>query len=299
MNPELPSKEGVVSFRGYQTWYRIVGDRDAPGKLPLLCLHGGPGMTHDYLETLEALAASGRRVIFYDQLGSGKSSQPHDPSMWQVGLFVEEVSAVRKALGLEQVHLLGQSWGGFLAQEYVLTRPVGLASLILSNSAASTRQWIVEAKRLRAGLPADIQEILSRHEAAGTTNDPDYAAATGVYYRRHLCRLDPWPDCLNRTLDMLGENPEVYNSMWGPTEFHCTGILKTWDITSRLHEIQVPTLILSGRHDESTPAINETLQHGIPNSEWILFEHSAHMPHLEETEKYLQVVSYFLERIET
>ena len=299
MNPEQASKEGVVSFRGYQTWYRIVGDRDAPGKLPLLCLHGGPGMTHDYLETLEALAASGRRVIFYDQLGSGKSSQPHDPSMWQVGLFVEEVSAVRKALGLEQVHLLGQSWGGFLAQEYVLTRPSGLASLILSNSAASTRQWIVEANRLRGGLPVDIQEILSRHEAAGTTDDPAYAAATGVYYHRHLCRLDPWPDCLNRTLDLLGENPEVYNSMWGPTEFHCTGTLKTWDITPRLHEIQVPTLILSGRYDESTPAINETLQYGIPNSEWILFEHSAHMPHLEETEKYLQVVSYFLERIET
>src|SRR5215813_5959519 len=112
---DLLIREGFIPFRGYQTWYRIVGDREEAGKLPLLCLHGGPGTPHDYLEPLEALAETGRRVIFYDQLGCGNSDHPHDPSLWEIELFVEEVDAVRAALGLEAIHLLGQSWGGFLA----------------------------------------------------------------------------------------------------------------------------------------------------------------------------------------
>ena len=293
-----PTHEGFISFRGYRTWYRIVGDKEDAGKFPLLCLHGGPGMAHDYLEPLEALAETGRRVIFYDQLGIGNSDHPHDPSLWSMELFVEEVGAIRKPLGLDEIHLLGQSWGGFLAQEYMLTNPSGAKSLILANSAASTDRWIAEANLLRAGLPAEIQGTLKKHEQAGTTDDPAYISATTVYYRRHLCRLDPWPDCLNRTLEKLSQEPEVYNSMWGPSEFHCTGKLQNWNIEDRLGEIHIPTLILSGRYDESTPAINEVLHHGIQNSEWVVFEESSHTPHLEETGKYLQVLADFLNRAE-
>jgi len=295
---DFPIHEGFISFRGYRTWVRIVGDKEDAGKFPLLCLHGGPGMAYDYLETLEALAETGRRVIFYDQLGIGNSDHPHDPSLWNVELFVEEVGAIRKSLGLNEIHLLGQSWGGFLTQEYMLTKPSGVKSLILANSAASTERWIAEANLLRAELPQEIQQTLTKLEQAGTTDDPAYVSATDVYYRRHLCRLDPWPDCLNRSLEKLGQDPEVYNSMWGPSEFHCTGVLKTWDIENRLNEINTPTLILSGRFDESTPAINEVLHHGIRNSEWVVFEESSHTPHLEETEKYLQSLSNFLTRME-
>src|SRR5690349_8411409 len=256
---DVPIQEGYVPFEGYRTWYRIVGDREEEGKLPLLCLHGGPGIAHDYLKPLEALARTGRRVIFYDQLGCGNSDHPHDPSLWNVDLFVREVAAVRKSLGLDQIHLLGQSWGGFLAQEYMLTNPTGVKSLILANSAASTQRWIDEANLLRAKLPEKTRQILQEHEDAGTIDHPDYVLATEIYYRRHLCRLMPWPHCLERALNQLSQDPEVYNTMWGPTEFTCTGRLQNWNIEDRLSEIHVPTLIISGEYDESTPAINEVL----------------------------------------
>jgi proline-specific peptidase len=299
MNKEAPAQEGFVSFKGYKVWYRIVGDHEDRGKLPLLCLHGGPGASHDYLEPLEAMAATGRRVIFYDQIGAGNSDHPHNPSLWTVPLFVEELGVVRQALGLERVHILGQSWGGMLGMEYALTQPRGLASLIVADSPASMAQWVEEANRLRAELPSDVQETLLKHEVAGTTDDPAYQEAMLVFYRRHLCRLDPWPDCLNRTFEKTSKDPEVYNTMNGPSEFHVVGVIKDWDIVERLGDIQVPTLVISGRYDEATPAIAGTIHHGISGSEWVLFENSSHMPHIEETERYLHVLTSFLHRVES
>jgi len=298
MNKEVPTQEGFISFRGYNVWYRVVGDHESPGKLPLLCLHGGPGAPHDYLEPLEAMAATGRRVIFYDQLGAGNSDHPHNPSLWTVPLFVEELGVVRQALGLEHVHILGQSWGGMLGMEYALTQPQGLISLIIADSPASMPQWVAEANRLRAELPSEVQETLLKHETSGTTDDPAYQDAMLVFYRRHVCRLDPWPDCVNRAFEKLSKDPEVYNTMNGPSEFHVIGLIKDWDIVDRLGEIHVPTLVISGRYDEATPLIAGTVHRGIPGSEWILFENSAHMPHVEETERCLQVVTSFLDRIE-
>ena len=299
MITKLPTKEGHISFRGYNVWYRIVGDHEEPGKFPLLCLHGGPGATHDYLEPLEAMASTGRRVVFYDQLGNGNSDHPHNPSMWTVELFVEELGAIRHALGLARVHLLGQSWGGMLAMEYALTQPEGLASLVIADSPASMQQWVEEANRLRSELPPEIQQTLLKHEAAGTTADPAYETAMLVYYRRHVCRLDPWPACVNRAFEKLAQNPEVYQTMNGPSEFHVIGTLKDWNIIDRLGEIHVPTLVISGRYDEATPAIAETVHRGIPGSRWVIFEHSSHMPHVEETERYLQVLDEFLNRVES
>jgi len=291
-------KEGFISFRGYRVWYGIVGEREELGKLPLLCLHGGPGVPHDYLEPLGAMAATGRRVVFYDQLGSGNSDHPHKPEMWTVELFVEEVGVVRRALGLGQVHLFGQSWGGMLAMEYALTKPLGLSSLILADSLASVPQWVTETNRLRDELPLEAQQTLLRHEAAGTIDDPAYQQAVLVFYRRHLCRLDPWPECLQRAYASLIQNPEVYHTMFGPSEFHATGTLKDWSIVDRLGEIRVPTLILSGRYDEATPSVVETIHQGIKGSKWVIFENSSHMPHFEEPERYMQVLSDFLSRVE-
>lgn len=292
-------QEGFIPFRGYRTWYRSVEQGEAvPGRLPVLCLHGGPGSNHDYLEPLEALADAGRRVVFYDQLGGGNSDQPHDPTLWTVELFVEEVAAVRQALGLECVHVLGQSWGGMLAMEYALTQPTGLASIVVADSPASMVQWVAEANRLRADLPPDVQATLLAHEAAGTTDSAEYQAAIMVFYRRHLCRLDPWPECLTRSFEKMMRNPEVYNTMNGPSEFHVIGTIKDWDITDRLGEIGVPALIIGGRYDEATPAITETVHRGIPGSEWVIFEQSSHLPHLEEPERFLQVVCDFFDRVE-
>jgi L-proline amide hydrolase len=299
MSGAVSAHEGTIPFHGYSTWYRSVGDGGVSGKLPLLILHGGPGATHDYLEPLEALARTGRRVIFYDQLGCGNSSQPHNPALWTVDLYVEEVGAVRRALGLDRVHLLGQSWGGMLAMSYALAQPAGLASLIVADSPASIPQWVAEANRLRAELPPKVQRTLLEHEAAGTTDDPAYQEAMLVFYRRHVCRADPWPECVTRTFEQIDRNPEVYHTMNGPSEFHVIGTLKDWSIVDRLGEIRVPTLLLSGRYDEATPAIVETIHQGIPGSEWVIFEESSHMPHVEEPERYLQVVSDFLARVES
>ena len=245
------------------------------------------------------MAETGRRAIFYDQLGCGKSDLPDDPSLWTVELFVDEVGAVREALGLERVHLFGNSWGGMLAMEYALTRPPGLASLVLASAPASIPQWVEETGRLRAQLPAEVRGVLDRHEAAGTTDDPEYGEAAMVFYRRHVCRTDPWPGALTRTFEALAANPEVYSTMNGPSEFHVIGTIKDFDISKDLGTIRAPTLLFSGRHDEVTPATMEQVHEGIPGSEWVVFEQSSHMSQSEEPEAVLDLVRRFLARVES
>jgi proline-specific peptidase len=287
-------KEGYVPVDGYRVWYRSVGGGEGE-HTPLLILHGGPGVPHDYLENLEALASDTQRVIFYDQLGCGRSDQPDDTSLWRVERFVEELATVRRELGLDRVHILGQSWGGMLAIEYALTQPQGLMSLILSNTTSSIPLWVAEANRLRSELPPEVNDTLSRHEAAGTTDDQEYQDAMQVFYDRHVIRVKPTPEYVQRALDNTGF---VYAYMNGPSEFHVIGVIKDWDRTDHLSEIHVPTLILSGRYDEATPAINTILHKGITGSEWILFENSSHLSHVEEPELYMQTVRAFLDRVE-
>jgi proline-specific peptidase len=297
MEANVPIKEGLIPFRGYHTWYRAVGEGEAPGKLPLLCLHGGPGASWDYLDPLEAMARTGRRVVFYDQLGGGNSSVPTDLSIYTTALYVEEVDVVRGALGLDRVHLLGHSWGGMLALEYALTQPAGLAGLTLANTGASMPLWEAEMRRLVSELPPDVQQTIQEHEAAGTTDSPEYLEADREFSRRHLGgRIHPRPECFSRMAGKPGD--DVYHHMWGPTEFFVTGTLKDWDVTSRLGEIRVPTLVVGGRYDEATPVVMESIHCGIAGSEWVTFENSGHFPHLEEPELYLQVLGRFLDRVE-
>jgi L-proline amide hydrolase len=294
----VKAAEGYMPFRGYRTWYRIVGEGEDDGKLPVLYLHGGPGGTHDYLEPLEAMAATGRRAIFYDQIGCGKSDLPDDPSLWTVETFVDELDQIREHLGLERLHIFGNSWGGMLAMEYALTGPTGVASMIVAGSPASIPQWVAEANRLRSLLPEDVQETLTRHEEAGTTDSPEYEEACLVYYKRHVCRLDDWPDCVDRTFRFIDEHGVVYRTMNGPSEFHITGPLKDWDISARLGEIRIPTLVITGEHDEATPAINEAVSGGIPGSESVVYPGGSHMAHVEDAEGYMRVLDGFLSRIE-
>jgi proline-specific peptidase len=289
--------DGFIDFRGYRTWYESFGE-SVDGRLPIVILHGGPGATHQYLEPLRSLAASGRRVIFYDQIGCGRSDRPPDSAFYTVQTFVDELDAVREQLGLARCHILGQSWGGMLAMEYALTQPQGLASMIVADSPASMVLWVSEANRLRAELPPEVDRTLREHEAAGTTSDPAYIAAIDVFYARHVCRLDPIPDCFVRTAEALTNDGFVYNYMNGPSEFHCIGTLKDWDITGRLHEIRTPTLLLSGRYDEATPTIVGAIHERIPGSRWTIFEESSHTPHLEEPAAFDSAVLAFLAEIE-
>jgi proline-specific peptidase len=212
--------------------------------------------------------------------------------------FVAEVRAVRDALGLDRVHLFGSSWGGMLAMEYALTRPAGLTSLVLSSSPASIPLWEAETGRLRHELPAGVQAVLDEHEAAGTLGSPEYEAATMEFYKRHVCRVDPFPDFVLRTFTGLAEHPDVYMTMQGPNEFVISGTLRTWDITDRLGELAVPTLITAGAHDEFTPVQAQRLHDGIAGSELVTFEASSHMQFVEEPERYLELVAAFIDRVE-
>ena len=291
--------EGHVPFSIGRTWYRSVAAERDEGRVPLLCLHGGPGANWLHMKPYEALADA-RRVVFYDQLGSGNSAlaAPHDPSMWTPELFVEEVDVVREALGLDRVHILGHSWGGMLGMQYAAGRPEGLVSLVVESSPASVPDWMPEIARLRSELPPEVEATLRKHEEAETTDDPEYEEAVTFFYQRHLCRVDPWPDWLVQCFELLQENPEVYHSMNGPSEFHVIGTIKDWDITGQLGQIEVPTLVFGGRHDEVTPKITEAAARGIPGSEYVVMEESSHMSQAEEPEKTFALVRGFLNRVE-
>lgn len=293
----IREQEGFIPVGEYKVWYRSVGgDAGTQEQTPVLALHGGPGVPSDYIEDITKLATDTRRVIIYDQLGCGRSDQPDNPAMWTIQRFVDEVAIVREALGLDKIHLWGQSWGGILAIEYTLTQPQGIESLTLASTASSMPMWIAEANRLRDELPEDVQNTLLRHEKAGTTDDPEYQTAMMEFYKRHVIRIVPMPPQVARAFDKMGQ--QVYFTMNGPSEFHVIGVIKDWDRTNRLHEIKVPTLITSGFYDESTPLINETMHNEIAGSEWVLFEHSSHMAHVEEMERYMEVMRDFLYRVE-
>ena len=206
-------------------------------------------------------------------------------------VFRDEVAAVRDQLGLERIHLLGTSWGGMLAQEHVLSGATGIVSLALSSTLASIDQWAVEQLKLRAQLPPDVIEVMDRHERAGTYDDPEYERAMDVYFDRHFYR-GPKP---RAELERMAKQKatDVYRAMQGPNEWTTTGALKGWDIRDRLHEIGVPTLVVRGRYDMCTEPIAAMLVNGIPNAREVVLEHSSHTPVLEETDRYLELVSTF------
>jgi len=285
---------------GLRTWYRVTGDLADAARPPLVVLHGGPGATHDYCLTMADLAADGRAVVHYDQVGNGRSSRlPHrigDGEFWTVELFVAELTNLVATLGLSSYHVLGQSWGGFLAQEFALTFPPGLRALVLADTAASFPAFVEQANLWRAQLPPEVEATLRRHEAAGTTDDPEYEQACQVFYDRHVCRVVPNPPEVQATFAAIAADPTVYHTMNGPSEFHVIGSLREWTCVDRLPQIDRPTLIVSGRYDEAAPPLQEVLLEGIPTSGWVLFEHSSHLPHVEERERYLAEVGGFLRR---
>lgn len=296
MAADINSIEGRALFRGYETWYRVSGDLGS-GKLPVVILHGGPGVAHNYVDAYKLLARDGRAVIHYDQLGCGNSTllPEKGADFWTPQLFIDELENLVDHLGIRSgFHVLGQSWGGMLGSEYAVLQPDGLASLTIANSPASMKLWVEEANRLRADLPQDVQDTLIRHETAGTTDHADYQAATMVFYERHVCRVVPFPPEVTASFEQAARNPTVYTLMNGPNEFHVIGTLKTWSVIDRLPSIDVPTLIISGRYDEATSATVQPFKDGIKGARWEIFEQSSHMPHVEEQEDCMRIVGDFL-----
>jgi len=293
----IETREGFAPFREYRTWYRVTGDLEAQ-KAPVVILHGGPGAAHNYVDAYKLLATQGRAVIHYDQLGCGNSTLVPDKGadFWTPELFIAELNDLIDTLGIcSRYHVLGQSWGGMLAAEFGITRPAGLRSLVIANSPASMELWVREANRLRSELPEQIRASLERHEAAGTTNDPEYQSATMKFYERHVCRVTPFPPEVVETFDQIARNPTVYNTMNGPNEFYVIGTLRNWNVIDRVKAINVPTLLVSGRYDEATPAVVQPFADNIEGARWVIFEQSSHMPHLEEQAACMATVGAFLD----
>jgi L-proline amide hydrolase len=213
-----------------------------------------------------------------------------------VDLFLEELDNLLTALGIQDsYHVIGQSWGGMLGAEHAIKQPAGLRSLVIADSPASMDLWVSEANRLREDLPPEVQKTLLEHEGAGTTDSPEYEEAEKVFYDRHVCRIVPNPPEVKQSFDNIAEDPTVYHTMNGPSEFHVVGTLRDWSVVDRVKQIVAPTLLVSGAHDEATEATMQPFMDGIADVRWEVFANSSHMPHVEEEDRFLSVVGAFLQ----
>jgi proline-specific peptidase len=280
--------EGTIPVPGGDVWFKRVGG--GPG-LPLLAIHGGPGLPHNYLNSLERLADE-REVIFWDQLGCGNSGCPSNVQLWTMDRSVAEMDAVVRALGLARFHVFGNSWGGMMAQQYVLDVASGAVSLTISNSIASIPQFSEMVARLKSDLDAATQSAIDRHEAAGTTCSAEYQSAIRTWNETYLCRVLPWPKELQDAFKNMGT--EIFETMFGPSDFHIVGTIRTWDVFDRLAEIALPTLVLAGRYDECVPEHMWEMHRRIEGSQFALFESSSHMPFIEEADRFDEVMREFL-----
>lgn len=282
--------EGYMPFEGFQTYYRVVGECKE-GKKPLVLLHGGPGSTHNYFEVLDKIAETGRQVIMYDQIGCGNSFVEGHPELFNADTWIKELMELRKYLGLDEIHLLGQSWGGMQAIWYALEyKPKGIKSYILSSTLSSAKLWEKEQKRRISYMSKEDQEALLNPDY----DSKEYADALDRFMKMYCAGevTENDPECLRRPKK---SGSEAYIVGWGHNEFSPTGTLAGYEFTDRLHEIKEPCLITSGAIDLCSPYIAKTMYDRIPNSKWELFEYSRHMPFVEENEKYMEVLTEWLD----
>ena len=298
MGSQAQVETDVLAFGEHETWVRVSHPSEPHAdRLPVVVVHGGPGMAHDYTLPLTALTADGRRVIHYDQIGCGRSTHlPDAPAgFWSVDLFVAELHNLVDRLELRDgFHLLGQSWGGMLVPEYVLAHPGGVRSMVVADSPASMPLWAQGTNELLEAMPLEIREAVAKHEAAGTFDDPEYVEAVDAFYKRHLCRLDPWPDEVLASFQQLEQDPTVYQTMIGPSEFTITGTLADWSVIDRLPEVSVPALVVAGEHDEARPDAWTPFVERLPKVHHHVIPGASHTPHLETPEEFTRIVGDFL-----
>jgi proline iminopeptidase len=289
--PERPTPgEGFASVPGGRVWYRVEGS--GPG-IPLVVLHGGPGAPSFYLASLGRLGTD-RPVVFYDQLGAGRSDRPADTTLWRTERFMVELDSLRGQLGLREIHLLGHSWGGTLAIEYLLAGPAGVRSVILASPLVSTARWRADADTLIAALPDSVRKAIAANEAAGTYLAPAYQAAVQAFYDRYLTRRGG-PEVENTFAYF---NTDLYGYMWGPSEFTVTGTLRTYDRTSRLRELRLPVLYTAGEFDEARPATVASFRDATPGAQFSLIPGSAHLTTVDAPEAFADTVRRFLREVE-
>jgi len=287
-------KEGFIEVTGGKVWYQIHNEEGKES--PLIILHGGPGSSHFSLQDLKALAVN-RPVIFYDQLGCGQSDRPNDNSLWTLDRFVEELHQIKESLKLNEFHILGHSWGTTLAAQYYFTYPDGVKSIIFSSPCLSAPIWAADQRDNLKQLPEEIQQIIMDYEESGTekVSEEDFQRAIQVFGETFVCRLNPYPARLSKP---EFRNREIYNIMWGPSEFTVKGNLKDFDCTEQLKNIKIPTLYTCGRYDEATPKSTEYFSSLTPNSKFHVFENSSHMAYAEEFEEYVRGIGEFLNSLD-
>ena len=283
---------GRMPFQGFETYYRIVGEKT--DLAPLLLIHGGPGSTHNYFEVLDSLAeTSHRQIISYDQIGCGESYVEGHKELWSLRTWTAELIALRQWLHLDRVHLLGQSWGGMLIMAYLIDcKPEGVGSVILSSTLSSSALWSHEQQRLIAFMPVDEQKAIAEAVRTGNFEAPAYLKANEHYTALHADEITAdSPECLRRKKRF---GLESYIEAWGPNEYTPTGTLKDFDYTARLHEIAQPTLVISGTNDECTPLIAKTMYDAIPHARWELLDGARHMTFIDQTDNYIRILTHWL-----
>lgn len=282
--------EGYVNIADGKVWYQIHATTESKDKVPLIVLHGGPGLPHNYMLSLSKLGLD-RPIIFYDQFGCGKSFvKDLDKKLWILPRFVSELHDLVHELKLDRFHLLGHSWGGLLAAQYVLTYPNKIEKLILASPLLSTPLWLEDAKILLSQLPENTQKTIMRHEQSATTDSDEYQGAIKEYSKL-LCRVGRTQNFID---GMSHFNPDVYQTMWGPSEFTATDNLKSVDIMNELSNITMPTLVSCGRFDSASPKTMQVACDKLKSAQLVIFENSAHVPHIEEADKYISVGREFL-----
>ena len=291
-------EEFYIDYAGFKTYCKVVGEC-APGRKPLLFLHGGPGGAHDGLLTYEPMADRfGRQLVFYDQIGGGRSAVPHQPDeFYDYDLWIDEFFAVRDALGLDDFHVFGNSWGGMVGMMALLRDSSGVNSFVINSSPACNDTWVSEASRLVGYLPDDMQAAIARADETGDYDAPELEPAMGLYYRRHIIGAAP-DDVAAHMMAAMSQPSEAYMIMQGPSEFVVTGKMRDWDIREELQGLRVPCMMLSGTDDECTPYTAKETVDCIPDCEWTLLQGAAHLTNLTHPEECIQAVEGFLERHE-
>ena len=291
-NSNLNPEEGYIEVTGGKVWYKIVGEGD---KTPILILHGGPGATSYYLKPLMALSTD-RPIIFFDQIGCGRSTLEMDTTQMNINFYVDEVNQIVKALGLKDFYLYGQSWGTILAAEYYFSHPNGIKGIILASPALSGKLWIRDSQLLLNQLPDSLQQVIRKYEKLKEFKAPEYQEAMMIYYKQHIARKLPWSSDIDSTFTYLGE--QVYTHMNGPSEFTFTGTLQYYDATNRLQKIKIPSLFVCGEYDEARPETTEYYASLVPNSKFVVIKGAAHMTMQDNPEQDIKEIRNFLDEIE-
>ena len=262
------------------------------GPRTVLLVHGGPGCPSRYLrDSHEALVGYGITLVTWDQLGCGESDRPGDPALWTIERFVAEMETVRAALGLAEVDVVGQSWGGVLGLEYLLRHPGRVRTFVAADTAFDLPRMQRGFEQKKQALGAETVVMMARHEAEGTTDHPEYQAAVTLLMHRHVCRLHPWPESLTWCMQNLGE--DVFGRLFGPYFFQCSGTLRDWDRMDKLGSVQTPVLLVHGEHDYIVPELAAMARDRLPNSTVAFFPGCSHMPFFEAPEQYLEALITF------